>query len=177
MCPPALGSFWNLVYLFSYLPGKAWTLALGLTGLKTGPHWEGSEGAAALHASGSVPCRRVKASLDAPVRDDWVSLSSVIELPPRKGRHSTTQSPSPAPCTRPSKPLSLRPRDHSAEKNQPVYITAVRQRWHITSGPSAYNGFFKCVAMFSWLVVGDLKCQTISLDNYCQGYYLREISF
>lgn len=58
-----------------------------------------------------------------------------------------------------------------------VYITAVRQRWHITSGPPAYNGFFKCVAMFSWLVVGDLKCQTISLDNYCQGYYLREISF
>lgn len=54
---------------------------------------------------------------------------------------------------RPSKPLFLQPCDHSAEKNQPVYITAVSASWHITSGPSAYNGFFKCVAMFSWLVV------------------------
>lgn len=120
------------------------------------------------------PGRRGKTSLDAFVRDDWVFSSSVIELSPINTRPSITPSSLHA-SFKATLPLSTW--SVSGAKPARLHNSCEHERWHITSGPSAYNGFFKCVAMFSWWVVGDLKCQTISLDNYCQGYYLRKISF
>lgn len=54
-----------------------------------------------------------------------VFITSDRAFSPINTRHSGTQSPIPAPCTCPSEVLSLQPRDCAAEKNQPVYITAV----------------------------------------------------